>query len=164
MIRLIAGIALLAAAMPLLPSKPQASTVLRPWPARFDGRAIVPVPPGPGDAMLARGFPGHVARFSDGRRQVVLRQVARATRQLHPPRDCFAALGYAIDPLPMQRVAGGLASCFAARRGGVTLRVCERITDARARVFSDVPGWYWPALTGASTGPWLAAMTVERTG
>jgi hypothetical protein len=128
----------------------------------FDERPLQRLPDGPGDALLARDFPGHLARFGDGRRQIVLRQVARATRLLHPPRDCFAALGYAIAPLPMRRVARGHASCFEARRNGVRLTICEHIRAADGAVYPDVPSWYWPALTGGSAGPWLAVMTVER--
>ena len=115
-------------------------------------------------ALLARDFPGHVARFTDGRRQVVLRQVARATRALHPPRDCFGSLGYTLTPLPMQMIAGSLASCFEAARSGERLRVCEQVRSHEGAVHSDVPGWYWHAVTRADAGPWLAVMTVERVG
>lgn len=161
---LVALALLLAAGAPLLPRRSATAPPRAPWPAQFEGKPLRPIPAGPGDAMLARDFPGHVARFSDGRRQVVLRQVAQATRLLHPPRDCFAALGYTIEPLPMRAVAGGWASCFAARRGGAGLTVCEHIRDAAGAVHSDVPSWYWPALTGTSPAPWLAVMTVEQSG
>jgi hypothetical protein len=92
----------------------------------------------------------------------VLRQVSRATRLLHPPRDCFGALGYSIAPLPMRAVDGGHASCFEARRSGQSLAICEHIRAADGTVYPDVPSWYWPALAGGSSGPWLAVMTVER--
>jgi hypothetical protein len=151
-----------AAGAPLVPQRALLLPPLAPWPTRFEGRALVRLPTGPGDAMLARDFPGHLARFGDGQRQIVLRQVARATRLLHPPRDCFAALGYAIAPLPMRTVVGGRSSCFGAQRGGVRLKVCEHIRAANGTTYSDVPSWYWPALTGDSVGPWLAVMTVER--
>lgn len=154
----------LAAGVPLLPRAAPSAPPQASWPAALDGRPLRPIAAGPGDALLAQGFPGHVARFSDGRRQIVLRQVSRATRMLHPPRDCFAALDYAIEPLPMARVTGGHASCFAAQRGGTRLKVCEHIRDRRGIVYPDVPSWYWPALTGTSRGPWLAVMTVEQRG
>ncbi len=156
--------ALFAGAAPLLPDRPVERPPLAPWPVRYEGRVLQPLPAGPGDALLARDFPGHVARFRDGRRQIVLRQVARATRLLHPPRDCFAALGYAIDPLPMRAVPGGHASCFRASRDGRSLTVCDHIRARDGRVHADVAGWYWPALTGQSPGPWLAVMTVEQGG
>jgi hypothetical protein len=154
----------LSAGVPLLPQRTAPRPPLAPWPTLFEGRPLQRLAAGPGDALLARDFPGHVARFGDGRRQIVLRQVARATRLLHPPRDCFAALGYSIAPLPMRRVAVGHASCFEARRGGARLTICEHIRAADGTVYPDVPSWYWPALTGNSAGPWLAIMTVERAG
>jgi len=161
---LLALAALLAAGAPLLPRSAAPRPPLHPWPTRFEGRPLRPLPPGVGDAMLARDFPGHVARFSDGRRQLILRQVARATRGLHPPRDCFGSMGYALSPLPMRVVAGSLASCFQAERKQERLRVCEQVRSAGGMVHPDVPGWYWHAVTRVDAGPWLAVMTVERVG
>lgn len=158
--------ALLAAAAVLLPFLESASPAdggpPAPWPTRFEGRAIVRLAPAPEDRLLARSFPGHVARFSDGRRQIVLRQVNAPTRRLHPAGDCFRAVGYAIGPSPM-RVApgGGPASCFTATRGGRTLRVCEQILGADGASWPDISSWYWPALAGTASGPWLATLTVE---
>jgi hypothetical protein len=156
--------ALFAATAPLIPRhrlKPPAPAA---WPALYDGRPLTRLPASAEDAALARGFPGSIARFSDGRRQIVLRQVSTATRQLHPARACFQALGNTITPAPM-RVArdGQVASCFDAARAGHVVRVCEQIRDADGRSFPDVSSWYWPALLGRSKGPWLAALTVERT-
>jgi hypothetical protein len=164
---LFALLALLAAAAPWLRGErdsapsPGAAT---PWPARFEGRALMPMAPAPEDALLARRFPGRVARFSDGRRQIVLRQVAAATRRLHPARDCFRAVGYDIAPAPMRLASGrGPASCFLARRSGRTLRVCERIEGPDGRSWPDISSWYWAALLGGR-GPWTAALTVEPAG
>lgn len=156
--------AAITATVPLLPTTKATPPPPAHWPTVFEGRSLAPAPPGPGDAALARDFPGRIARFTDGRRQIVLRRVARATRELHPARDCFRGLGYAIAPLAMRAVENGYASCFEAKRTNATLHVCERVTDAEGHVFADAPSWYWPALLGASPGPWLAAMTVERVG
>ncbi|MBO9712288.1 hypothetical protein [Sphingomonas sp.] len=156
--------ALAAALVPLLPRHEAPPAAIPGWPAEYEGRALRPIAPAPEDARLAAGFPGAIARFSDGKRQVVLRQVSHATRQLHPPGDCFRALGYAIEPAPMRVTAEGPASCFTARRDGGTLLVCERIRGADGRSFADASAWYWPALLGSSRGPWLAATTVEPVG
>ena len=131
------------------------------WPARFEGRALVRLPPAPEDRLLARRFPGHVARFSDGRRHIVLRQVTAPTRRLHPAGDCFRATGHAIGPSPMQMTGGAPSSCFTATRGGRTVRVCEQVRGPDGRSWPDISSWYWPALTGAASGPWLAVLTVE---
>jgi hypothetical protein len=157
---------LLAAAALLVPvfdrSDPAESGPPSPWPARFEGRPIVRLAPAPEDGLLARSFPGHVARFSDGRRQIVLRQVNAPTRRLHPAGNCFRAVGYAIGPSPMRVTTSGRpASCFTATRGGRTLRVCEQIIGADGRTWPDISSWYWPALAGTAAGPWLATLTVE---
>lgn len=154
--------AALAASSPLLPKPPAADPAPARWPTRYEGRVLVPLAPAPEDERLGRDFPGRIARFHDGRRQIVLRSVASATRQLHPARDCFRAVGYAIEPLPMRAGGSGTpASCFRATRGDRSVRVCEQIEDADGRRFSDVSAWYWPALLGRSQGPWLAVTTVE---
>jgi hypothetical protein len=52
--------------------------------------------------------------------------------------------------------------CFTATRTGSTpLRVCERITDAQGQAFTDTSTWYWAAVGGRSTGPWLAVTTAQ---
>jgi hypothetical protein len=138
------------------------AAALRPWPASFEGRALTPMPPAPEDKLLAASFPGHVARFSDGRRQIVLRQISSPTRRLHPARDCFRALGYDIAPAPMRLASGrGPASCFTARKAGRILRACEQVTDSDGRSSPDISSWYWSALLGSDSGPWLASLTVE---
>jgi len=166
MMRWVIGAAAFAAAgASLVPARqaPPAAAVV--WPTVFEGRAIVPMAPAPEDARLAKDFPGRIARFSDGERQVVLRRVATATRQLHPARDCFKAIGYTITPAPMRVLAGGAtASCFEARRDGGAVRVCEWITDSKGRSFADASSWYWPALFGNSKGPWLASTVIEPIG
>lgn len=161
--RLLLIAAAAAAIAPLLPHGRSAPPPPVRWPTAFEGRALVPMAPAPEDAQLARGFPGRIARFTDGRRQIVLRSVASATRQLHPSRDCFQAIGYRVTPLPMQPVSSGFASCFAAERGATRLRVCEHVRDGAGTVFAEPSSWYWPALLGRSPGPWFAATVVERT-
>jgi hypothetical protein len=152
-----------AAAAPLVSSGVEAERpAAAAWPERFEGRALAPLPAAPEDAVLARAFPGRVARFSDGRRQIVLRQIAAPTRRLHPASDCFRATGYAIRPAPMQVAAGrGPSSCFLATRAGRTFRICERIAGGGGRSWPDVSSWYWSALVDPASGPWLAALTVE---
>jgi hypothetical protein len=158
-------LAVAAAAAPLMRRSGDAGEAERgqPWPERFEGRPLAALPPAPEDAILARNFPGRVARFSDGRRQIVLRRLAAATRRLHPASDCFRATGYEISPAPMRVAPGrGPASCFTARRDGLAYLACEQVSDQAGRSWPDVSSWYWAALLGTSRGPWLATLTVER--
>lgn len=163
----LSGLLLLAAAfVPMLkpPEPAPGAAPAIPWPTLYEGRKIARLPAAREDAFLSRLFPGQIARFSDGRRQIVLRRVGMATRLLHPASDCFRALGYAVEPAPMRLAPDGApASCSIATRGGVSLRICEQVRDGRARSWPDISSWYWSALLGTSDGPWLAAMTVERT-
>ena len=148
---------------PLLPRPAASPTPPRAWPARFDGHPISRMKPAASDQVFTRGFPGHVARFSDGRRQIVLRQVNTATRQLHPARDCFSAIGYGLSYTKIEAAPDGKPrACFTANRGADRLKVCEEIRDSQGSSYSEVSAWYWPALLGQSQGPWIAATIVER--
>jgi hypothetical protein len=158
----------LAAAAPLLPrpsrAQPAAATATAfAWPARFEGRALTELPLTGRDRRFADDFPGHIGRFSDGAREIILRFTARATRRLHPAADCLRASGFTVEPLPARRGPDGAAwGCIAARKQADDLLVCEQIRDADGRTWPDPSSWYWPALTGASRGPWWSTTIVER--
>ena len=70
-----------------------------------DGKNLVPLKElvtwkatlGPIEERFARRFPGAIARFTDGERVLIVRQVTRPTRQLHPADDCFRAIGYTVE-------------------------------------------------------------------
>jgi hypothetical protein len=123
----------------LLPSQTHQTPPPAPWPTRFDGKSLTPLQPAPGDEAFTRNFPGHVARFSDGHHQILLRQVTSATRALHPSRDCFRAIGYAIEPAPMTKAPDGQPrACFTAKRDGSSLHICEEIRDAKGVSYPEI--------------------------
>ncbi|MDP1791075.1 MAG: hypothetical protein Q8L12_10910, partial [Methylibium sp.] len=66
------------------------------WPRQFDGRTLRPLALSPVEQRFANAFPGAIGRFSDGERLLVLRDVQRPTRMLHPAADCYRGLGYSI--------------------------------------------------------------------
>lgn len=159
------ALAVAAGATPLLPdAAPSMPAATSSWPTSYGGRPLTRIAPAPEDRFLARHFPGQVARFSDGHRQIVLRRVAAATRTLHPASDCFRAIGYTVTPAPMRLASDGQpASCFTASRDGRTLLACEQVRDASGgESWPDISSWYWSALLGRSRGPWTAALTVEQ--
>ena len=169
--RVLFAIALLAAALsPLLASHVTAEAKLSVgfpgWPKTFEGRTMTELPLSNREAAFADEFPGRIARFSDGRREIILRWVATATRRLHPASGCFNGLGYSITPSAMQHAASGTPmSCFRARRGGEELEVCEQISAASgSETWPDVSSWYWPALLGQSLGPWWSVVVAEHAG
>jgi exosortase/archaeosortase family protein len=133
------------------------------WPSEWDGAPLRPLALGEVEQRFAQRFPGSIARLTDGEGVFVMRQVNQPTRMLHPAADCYRALGYRITQVRLERDAQERRwRCFAAqRKNGQTLRVCERIVDARGRAFTDTSAWYWSAAAGDSQGPWQA-VTVAR--
>lgn len=157
----------LAAAAPLLePAANSAATVAHGfpgWPQSYEGMALTELPMSAREKAFATEFPGRISRFSDSRREIILRWVGAPTRKLHPASDCFRGIGYAITPMPLQRNSTGQAmGCFRASREGETLQVCELIRDARGgSTWSDVSAWYWDTVWGESPGPWWSEVVAE---
>jgi hypothetical protein len=158
----LAACALLPLALPAQDPAPPAGTAAHEWPHQRDGRALQPLAVHPVEQRFAARFPGHIARFSDGRRVFVLRHVQRPTRMLHPAADCYRALGYRIEQPRLEHDAQArLWRCFVARHGDERLRVCERIEAGGGEAFADASSWFWAAALGRSRGPWLAITSVE---
>lgn len=133
------------------------------WPTHWEGRSLAPLPLTGMERRFAGDFPGGLARFSDGTRELLFRRVARPTRKLHPSADCLRSAGYRIKPLPAERGPGGRTwSRLRADREGVSLAVSEIILDADGASWSDVSSWYWHAALGKSRGPWLAVTASRR--
>lgn len=149
-------------------------------PSSWQGRPLRPLALSRVEQRFAERFPGRIARLTDGRQIVVLRDVDRPTRMLHPAVDCYRALGYQIEGEQLERTAAAarttlttltalqpaaavsdIQRCFTARKDGTALRVCEQIEDAAGQRFADTSAWFWAATTGRSTGPWRA-VTVTR--
>src|SRR5262245_8115155 len=59
------------------------------WPAKFEGRDLKPLPLSSREERFVADFPGRVGRFTNGKREIIIRWVARETRALHPASDCF---------------------------------------------------------------------------
>lgn len=131
----------------------------------FDGLnlPLTPLPATPMEQAFAAGFPGTLGTYRWGEREVILRRVTKATRQLHPSRDCLRAAGYeTTDAVVEVRPDGQLWSRFTASRGGQRLSIHERIvSEADARVWTDVSAWFWAALFNPLNGPWRAETLIE---
>lgn len=131
------------------------------WPTAFAGALLSELPLTAREQQFLKGFPGRVGRFACADMDLVIRWVARETRMLHPASDCYRALGYDVEPLPLHiDSAGGRWGTLRCTRAGQSVLVREQITDAAGRSFSDVSAWYWSALTGRSEGPWWAVTVV----
>ena len=126
------------------------------WPASFEGRQLTPLPLTPIEERFQQNFPGRVGRFSDGKREIVIRWVDQGTRKLHASSDCFKANGYELATQPVKVVGNERWSGFIASRAEQKLEVRERIADGNGGQWSDVSAWYWAAQLGQTTGPWWA--------
>ncbi len=132
------------------------------WPTHWDGAALRPLALSDVEQRFAQNFPGHIARMTDGRQQLVLRSVHQPTRMLHPATDCYRGLGYQIAQEQLERDSQArLWRCFTATRGAQVQRVCERVVDAQGLAFTDTSAWYWSALMGQSQGPWQAITVAQ---
>jgi hypothetical protein len=115
------------------------------------------------EESFASRFPGHIARFSDGRHVWIVRVMDRPTRMLHPAADCFRGLGYSVQPPRVHTDAHERNwRCFAAEKNSRRLKVCERIFDRKDGNWTDTSSWYWSALLGRESGPWWAVTQVEE--
>lgn len=133
------------------------------WPSQLAGAPLQPMPPAAQDAYFSRDFPGKVARFSNGDRQVVMRWVNSPTRRLHPARNCFTGAGYEVLPESMAHDHdGALMSCFIAKKPGKGLRVCEVLRDSAGRSWPDVSSWYWHAVAAPAGNSWWSYVVVEH--
>jgi hypothetical protein len=146
--------------LPIAPHTPSAAAFPG-WPTSFQGQALSPIPFSDRDRRFAAAFPGRVQTFSDGRRTFILRFVDRATRRLHPARDCFLGAGYEVRALPPRLESDGAWAQYEARRGATALLLSERVQDDSGGSWSDVSGWYWSALLNPGTGPWWSTVVIE---
>ena len=127
------------------------------WPETFEGRALKRLPLDPREEEFFKGFPGEMARFTDGRRRILIRWVGERTRKLHPSSDCYKSTGWSVKPAGLEPDENGnLWSTFEARRGEEHVSVSATILDTAGNSWADVSSWYWAALFGKTSGPWWA--------
>jgi hypothetical protein len=162
------AVALWCAMLPLgatrSPVAPAATKAQAEWPTSWRGQALRPLARSAVEQRFAAQFPGRLARFAlaDGS-ELVLREVQRPTRMLHPAADCWRGIGWRIEATRLARDDESLLwRCFEAVNAGRRVRVCERIVDARGQSFTDTSAWFWAASLQHSPGPWQAITKVEN--
>jgi hypothetical protein len=133
------------------------------WPAEWRGQSLQPLANSAVERRFAAQFPGRIARFAlADQSELVLREVSRPTRMLHPAADCWRGIGWHVRAARLVQDKGAaLWRCFEAERDGERVRVCERIVDAHGQAFTDTSAWFWAASLGRSQGPWQAITHVE---
>ena len=154
---------LLAAIVPLWsPTVPHSLLPFPGWPVSFDGVPLHALPLTTREQGFVQEFPGKIGRFSDGRREIIIRWVTREMRTLHSAADCFRGIGYTVTPPQLARdTHHRYWSTFTARKGGDQLRVRELITDTDGHTWNDVSAWYWAVVFQRTHGPWWAYTVAE---
>lgn len=123
-----------------------------------------PLPSSAEELAFASSFPGSLSSHRWGDHQVILRRVTRATRKLHPSRDCLRAAGFETTNSVTVHCSDGFEwSRFSATCGDSHLLIHERIVSERdGSTWTDVPAWYWAALRHPLNGPWRAETVISR--
>lgn len=133
------------------------------WPQQFEGETLQALSLSEREQRFSDGFPGRIGRFTDGKREVIIRWVTEPTRKLHPASHCFEGTGFQTQPLPIHvDEYGSLWSSFLATRGIEKLRVYERIYNENGQSWPDVSAWYWTAIRQHTSGPWWAVTIAEK--
>jgi hypothetical protein len=159
-------ISALAAIVPFFPvdSGSIQKTHMHPqWPKNFEGRKLKQISLSENELVFTKNYPGKMAKFTDGKRNIAIKLVYHPTRKLHPANDCYKGAGYSIKPLPIYVDKNGNRwGQFSAIKNNEEIRVTERIFDNQGNSWTDVSSWYWAALFEDKTlGPWWA-MTVSE--
>lgn len=124
---------------------------------------LEPLPATEIETGFAKSFPGTLGSYRWGGGQLILRRVNKATRQLHPSRDCLRAAGFDTSEAVTVRCSdGGTWSKFRAYRDGMEYTVHERIVSERdGSTWTDAPAWFWDALRHPLNGPWRAETLIS---
>ncbi len=125
--------------------------------------AASPAFAGEGFARLLSSTEGDTRLYEIDGAVVLLREIKRPSRSVHPAEDCFRGSGYSIEHAsiwkdPYERNWRR----FYASREGTRWEVRQRIEGADGRNSSDVSQWFWNAATGRSVGPWRMWVMIQE--
>jgi exosortase/archaeosortase family protein len=156
----------------LIPALPMARTSSMPssfgmsfpgWPTEFGGKALRPEKLQPREERYYRDFAGRIAKFTDGKRQIIIRWLPENLGDFHMTQRCFRALGYELHAQPAWRDEHGqFWSTFHAIGTHESLVVHERILDTRGHAWTDESAWRWDVLWRKTGGPWWAYTIAQK--
>jgi exosortase/archaeosortase family protein len=108
-------------------------------------------------------FPGSIAVYEAEGFKLIVRQVNRATRMLHPASHCLRAEGFSIGEKTV--VADEDSTrwlSYTATRNSEIFQVKERINcPTNTQSWPEISAWYWHALFHPSDGPWEAVTVIN---
>jgi len=133
------------------------------WPSEYENKKLTQLPLTEKEQGFVQDFPGSIARFTDGNRELIIRWVKEPTRKLHPAGDCFKGIGYTIKPQPIKVNQNGInMGCFTATKNSEKLNVCEYIVAQNGETWSDVSSWYWGSVFDAEKTGWFSYVIAEN--
>jgi len=156
---IICAIGILTGLWQLTATQPTQKITVQPpiWSKEFDGLLLVPLPMTDVEKNFQRGFPGSIATFRCGKKNIILRHITRASRKLHPSTHCLRAAGYRIGKThTLTDPSGRRWTTCKVEKSGITYLLQERITDPHGNEWLNPSSWYWHALAHPNSGPWLA--------
>jgi len=133
------------------------------WPGDFEGERLRRDPMTRLDQRLLKQFPGRFAHFRTDSAEVLFRWTPQSTRALRVSREVYAYNRFRLTPSSVtERPGSGPWLCFEAEKGLDRLRICEQITDAKGKRWSDFDSWYEEAVEARVTDPpWTAVTIIE---
>jgi hypothetical protein len=133
------------------------------WPTHYEKKSLKRLKLTEKEKGFLNAFPGKIARFTDGRRELIIRWIEEPTRRLHPASDCFKGMGYTIVPQAIQRNKKDIKmGCFTAKKENNVLNICEYIEGSNGSNWSDISAWYWGAVFEQSPKGWMSYVIAEN--
>ena len=127
----------------------------------YQGAPVVRVPLSEEEENFYGNFPGSIAVYEGEGFKLIVRQVDRATRKLHPASHCLRAEGFRIGD--RMSVHDGRSLSYTATRGGLAIEVKERVESVRTnRSWPEISAWFWHALSHPGSGPWEAVTLIRQ--
>ncbi len=135
------------------------STVLH----AYQGSPLTRIPLSFLEENFYQNFPGSIAIYESAEFKLIVRQVNRATRKLHPASHCLRAEGFRIGEKKVTNDKnGGNWLIYSIARDSEQFQVRERIAcPSSEEAWAEITAWYWHAFFNPSTGPWEAVTVIS---
>lgn len=128
----------------------------------YQGTPVTRTDLSPTEKNFYGNFPGSIAVYGAADFKLIVRQVNRATRKLHPASHCLRAEGFRIGEKRVVEINRNRWLSYSVTRGGNTLFVKENITcTANGQNWAEIPAWYWHAFFNPGDGPWEAVTVIS---
>jgi exosortase/archaeosortase family protein len=128
----------------------------------FYGHPITKIALSPVEENFYAHFPGSIAIYEGRDFKLIVREVTRATRKLHPASHCLRAEGFHIgDKTTITDDEENRWLTYTASRNGNEWNVRERITQKTdGKQWTEISAWYWHAFFHPKEGVWIAETTI----